>query len=63
MDGVDELESGWFRTIYVDNERLPLRRAAQSEEVAETIAWLASEANSYVTGQVLTVDGGLSARF
>ena len=63
VDGVDELESGWFRTIYVDNERLPLRRAAQSEEVAETIAWLASEANSYVTGQVLTVDGGLSARF
>jgi len=63
VDGVDELESGWFRTIYVDNERLPLRRAARSQEVAETIAWLASAANSYVTGQVLTVDGGLSARF
>jgi NAD(P)-dependent dehydrogenase (short-subunit alcohol dehydrogenase family) len=63
VDGVDELESEWFRAIYVDHERLPLKRAAQPEEVAETVTWLASEANSYVTGQVLTVDGGLSARF
>ena len=63
VDGVDELDSEWFRSIYVENERLPLRRAAQSAEVAETIAWLASEGNTYVTGQVLTVDGGLSARF
>jgi NAD(P)-dependent dehydrogenase (short-subunit alcohol dehydrogenase family) len=63
VDGVDELQSEWFRSIYVDNERLPMRRAAHPDEVAETIAWLASEANTYVTGQVLTVDGGLSARF
>ena len=63
VNGVDELDSEWFRSIYVENERLPLRRAAQSAEVAETIAWLASEGNTYVTGQVLTVDGGLSARF
>lgn len=63
VDGVDELDSDWFRTVYVENERLPMRRAAQPHEVAETIAWLASEANSYVTGQVLTVDGGLTARF
>jgi NAD(P)-dependent dehydrogenase (short-subunit alcohol dehydrogenase family) len=63
VDGVDELDSEWFRDIYVDRERLPLRRAAQPSEVAETVTWLASDANTYVTGQVLTVDGGLSARF
>lgn len=63
VDGADELESEWFRTIYVENERLPLRRAARPNEVAATIAWLASDDNSYVTGAVLTVDGGLGARF
>jgi 3-oxoacyl-[acyl-carrier protein] reductase len=63
VDGQDELESEWFSTIYVDNSRLPLRRAATPAEVAETVTWLAGESNSYVTGQVLTVDGGLSARF
>jgi len=63
VDGVDELESDWFRTFYVEHERIPLRRAAQPEEIAETVAWLASSANTYVTGHVLTADGGLTARF
>ena len=36
---------------------------AQPDEVAETVAFLASEKNSYITGQSLIVDGGLSARF
>jgi NAD(P)-dependent dehydrogenase (short-subunit alcohol dehydrogenase family) len=63
VDGVDELESDWFRTFYVEHERIPLRRAAQPPEIAETVAWLASDANTYVTGQVLVADGGLTARF
>ncbi len=63
VDGQDELESEWFHTNYVDNSRLPLQRAASPAEIAETVAWLASESNSYIAGQVLTVDGGLSARF
>jgi NAD(P)-dependent dehydrogenase (short-subunit alcohol dehydrogenase family) len=63
VDGVNELESDWFRTIYVEHARLPLQRAAQPGEVARHVAFLASEANTYVTGQTLTVDGGLSARF
>jgi NAD(P)-dependent dehydrogenase (short-subunit alcohol dehydrogenase family) len=62
VDGVDELESEWFRTVYVANGQLPLGRAAGPREIAEAVLWLASAENTYVTGQVLTVDGGLSAR-
>ena len=62
-EGVSELEGEAFRALYVDGGRLPLRRAAQPEEIAECVAWLASPANTYVTGHVLTADGGLTATF
>jgi NAD(P)-dependent dehydrogenase (short-subunit alcohol dehydrogenase family) len=63
VDGEDELDSDWFKEFYVEHERIPLRRAAQPDEIAESVAWLASDANSYVTGQVLLADGGLTIRF
>ena len=63
LAGVHERDTGWFQQVYVENARLPLRRHAEPAEVAPSVAWLASEQNTYITGQVLGVDGGLSITF
>jgi NAD(P)-dependent dehydrogenase (short-subunit alcohol dehydrogenase family) len=41
--------------------KVPLGRIGKTEEVARAIVFLASEAASFVTGQILTVDGGKTA--
>ena len=63
VDGKDELESDWFTDVYVKYGKIPIRRYAMPAEIAEHVAWLSSERNTYMTGQVLTVDGGLTVTF
>ncbi len=43
-------------------ERVPLKRHGRAEETAATVLFLASPDSSYITGQTIPVDGGLSAQ-
>jgi NAD(P)-dependent dehydrogenase (short-subunit alcohol dehydrogenase family) len=52
---------GWIDSLPATEERrasVPMQRYGTSDEVAATIAFLASDAASYITGQSLRVDGG-----
>ena len=40
---------------------IPMKRFAQPEEMAEVMLWLSSKKASFVTGQAISVDGGLTA--
>ena len=40
--------------------QIPLKRMGQPEDIAETVAFLASEKASYITGQIISVDGGMA---
>jgi 3-oxoacyl-[acyl-carrier protein] reductase len=62
-DGISELQTKWFRDNYVEGHHLPLRRAGRPEEIAGVAAFLAGPDATYLTGQVITVDGGLTITF
>lgn len=49
----DDVRKEWIKTI-------PLRRSGKPEDVADVAVFLASEYSSYVTGQVISVCGGMS---
>ncbi len=63
VNGVDELESDWFKANYVTGHHLPLHRAGRPEEIAGVAWFLVGPDATYITGQVITVDGGLTITF
>lgn len=49
----DDVRAEWIKNI-------PLRRAGKPEDIADVAVFLASDLSSYVTGQVIQVDGGMN---
>jgi NAD(P)-dependent dehydrogenase (short-subunit alcohol dehydrogenase family) len=56
--GVESGQNETFIKRY--SERVPMNRMGTPEEMVSTLLYLASDASSYVTGQSLVVDGGLT---
>jgi 3-oxoacyl-[acyl-carrier protein] reductase len=67
---VNVLAPGWIRTAFADGvmdrdylrarvDEIPLRRMGEAEDVAQAAVFLASDEASYITGQVLNINGGL----
>ena len=63
VNGVSELDGEWFKQNYITGNHLALRRAGLPEEVAGVFYFLAGPDATYITGQVITVDGGLTITF
>ena len=63
IEGENEIDTQWFQNNYINGQHLPLRRAALPDEIAGVALFLASKDASYITGQVIAVDGGLSITF
>lgn len=63
IDGIDETETDTFKEWYVRQRKIPLARPGEPEEVARVAVFLASDDCSYITGQTIVVDGGLTITF
>ena len=69
---VNAIGPGAIHTEFFDHEGsegrrvrarpVPLRRVGQVQDIASGAAFLASDESSYVTGQVLYIDGGMHAQ-
>jgi len=57
--GITSGQNSEFKKKY--SNRVPLGRMGEATELVGALIYLASDASSYVTGQNLIVDGGLSA--
>ncbi len=66
---INAVAPGFIQTVMTDalpeelrdrmREQVPLKRLGEPEDVANIVVFLCTEAASYLTGQVITIDGGL----
>ena len=62
-DGSSEYDTDWFRDVFIKYRRIPSGRPGAPEDVAGPVVFLASDDARYINGQVLVVDGGVTATF
>ena len=61
--GEHEHEMADFKSHYIEAGRIPLRRPGAPEDCAGAFVFLLSDHARYITGQTISVDGGLSATY
>ena len=61
--GEHEHQTELFKTFYLGHQKIPLARAGQPDDIAGPAVFFCSDDSRYVTGQILLVDGGVSATF
>lgn len=62
-DGSSEYDTDWFREVFIKHRRIPTGRPGTPEDIAGPVVFLASDDARYINGQVLVVDGGVTATF
>ena len=62
-DGSSAHDTEHFKEVYLEHRKIPLGRAGFPEDLAGPAAFLVSPDAAYITGQILVVDGGVTATF
>ena len=56
-------ETDFFKDTYLKHQRIPLIRTGLAEDISGPACFLCSNDSDYITGQNLSVDGGISSIF
>lgn len=62
-DGSNAHDTELFKMVYLEHRKIPLGRPGCPEDLAGPAAFLVSSDAAYITGQILSVDGGVTATF